>query len=140
MSRINLGKVLLGGLVAGLVINIGEFILNLVIVAEKFAAAMQRLGLPAETTGPQIAIYVLVGFIAGIFAVWLYAGVRPRYGPGPSTAVLVGLIVWALYYALPWMTLVAAGIFPLDLAFTCILWGLVETVLATVAGAKIYTE
>ena len=30
--------------------------------------------------------------------VWLYAAIRPRFGPGPKTAICAGLIVWGLSY------------------------------------------
>jgi hypothetical protein len=30
------------------------------------------------------------GFLIGIFAIWLYAAIRPRHGPGPKTAVCAG--------------------------------------------------
>ena len=43
MSRINLGRVLIGGLVAGIIINVGEFILNGVLLEEEMNAAMAAL-------------------------------------------------------------------------------------------------
>ena len=38
MTNINVGRVLLGGLVAGVVLNIGEFILNGLLLAETMRA------------------------------------------------------------------------------------------------------
>jgi hypothetical protein len=38
--------------------------------------------------------FVLWGFLVGIFAVWLYAAIRPRYGDGPKTALCAGAVVW----------------------------------------------
>src|SRR5262245_6567173 len=77
LGKINLSRVILGGLVAGLVINIGEFILNTYVIGEQSAAAMARLGLPA--IGPQqIVWFVVFGFLYGIWLVWLYAAIRPR--------------------------------------------------------------
>ena len=35
MNRINMGRVLIGGLLAGLIINIGEFILNGILLAKR---------------------------------------------------------------------------------------------------------
>jgi hypothetical protein len=34
MKKINMGRVLLGGLIAGVVLNIGEFLLNGVVLAK----------------------------------------------------------------------------------------------------------
>jgi len=38
MGNINIGRVILGGLVAGLVLNIGEFLLNGVVLAAQMKA------------------------------------------------------------------------------------------------------
>lgn len=45
MSGINIGRVVLGGLLAGLVLNIGESILNVPILGAQMDAAMESLGL-----------------------------------------------------------------------------------------------
>ena len=45
MGKINVGRVILGGLLAGLVINIGESILNLAIAGERMELAYRELNL-----------------------------------------------------------------------------------------------
>jgi hypothetical protein len=30
-------------------------------------------------------LYIVMDFVVGILTVWLYAAIRPRYGPGPSS-------------------------------------------------------
>jgi hypothetical protein len=35
MGNINIGRVILGGLVAGLVLNVGEFLLNGIVLADQ---------------------------------------------------------------------------------------------------------
>ena len=30
----------------------------------------------------------------GLLLVWLYAAIRPRFGPGPRTATYAALVVW----------------------------------------------
>lgn len=42
MGKINIGRVLLGGLAAGLVMNIGEFLLNAVVLAKDLEEAMRK--------------------------------------------------------------------------------------------------
>jgi hypothetical protein len=32
--------------------------------------------------GAELTMFTVWGFLVGIFAVWLYAGIRPRYGAG----------------------------------------------------------
>jgi hypothetical protein len=136
----NISKVIIGGLIAGLVINIGEVLFNGFVFKDKVAAVSQQLGLPAEPASTQIAMFIMIGFLFGILAVWLYAAIRPRYGPGPKTATLAGLAVWALSWALPTLGFVVMGIWPQDFALLGIVWGLFEVVLATVIGASLYKE
>ena len=81
MGRINLGRVVIGGLLAGLLINIGEFILNGVLLAEDMSAAMAALNKP-PIDNSMIVWFVLLAFGVGFMAVWLYAAIRPRFGPG----------------------------------------------------------
>ena len=54
MGGINTGKMLAGGIVAGLVINLGEMVGNFVLFVEQNAAIMETLGL-AEPAGVAIA-------------------------------------------------------------------------------------
>ena len=136
---INTARVLIGGLVAGLVINVGEFILNEPILGEQWVAAMESLNRPAME-GSAIGIFVVLGFLLGIASVYLYAAVRPRFGAGPKTAVCAGLLVWFFAYLYPTIGFAAMGMFPTGLLVTSVVWGLVEIPLATVAGAALYRE
>src|SRR5436190_18956057 len=100
MDRINWSRILLGGLLAGLIINASEFVLNGMILQKDWAEAMKALNRSGDMTGAQIAGFNLWGFGAGIVAVWLYAAIRPRYGAGPKTAAVAGLGVWLTAYLL----------------------------------------
>ena len=52
MGRINVGRVVLGGLLAGLVINISETVLNLLVVAQAMEESLRARNLPALGGGP----------------------------------------------------------------------------------------
>ena len=45
-------------------------------------------------TGGAIATNVVAQFVVGILLVWLYAAIRPRFGPGMKTATYAALVVW----------------------------------------------
>jgi hypothetical protein len=138
VGNINLSRVILGGLVAGLVLNIGEFILNTYVIGEQSAAAMARLGLPA--IGPQqIVWFVVFGFLYGIWLVWVYAAIRPRFGAGVRTAIIAGIALW-VGGAISAISTVIAGIQPTSLAVTAIVWGLFELPIAAIAGGWLYKE
>ncbi len=139
MSKINHGRVILGGLLAGLVINVGEFLRDGILLADRVAEMLQRLGL-AEPSGAQMAVFTLVGFALGIVTVWLYAAIRPRFGPGVRTAIVAGVVIWLLVYPFVSIGYAALEMFPVDFLLIANVWGLVEIPLAAIAGAWLYQE
>ena len=140
MGSININRVILGGIVAGVVGNILGYLVDGLILAPQWAAAMKTLGKP-EFTGNQIAGFLIVGLVYGILTVWLYAAIRPRYGAGPKTAVYAGLAAWAIGTLLPNASFMGVnGLFPLDLTTLTTAAGIVESVAAALAGAALYQE
>ena len=140
MVHTNRVRVVLGGLLAGVVINLVEYVTNGVILKDAWARAMQALGKPAALSAGTIAIFILWGFLLGIAAVWIYAAIRPRYGAGPPTAVRAGFAAWALAVFLSNLSMYPMGLFPArQLAITTVV-ALVEIVLGTIAGAWLYKE
>lgn len=138
MGKINVARVILGGLVTGLIINISETVLNLYVVAEESAAIMERLGL-AQPGMHQIAWFVGLTFLLGILIVFLYAGLRPRFGAGAKTAVIAGLAVW-LVVMMGGVSDLIIGLVPANLIVLTGAWMLVETLVAAVVGAWLYQE
>src|SRR6059058_256418 len=136
MGKINWTRVILGGLVAGVIINVFESVLNGVILAKDMEAAIRALG--RQMGGGALAMFIAWGFLVGIFAVWLYAAIRPRYGAGPRTAACAGIAVWALAYLLGSAVPVIMHLFPVGLTLVGIGVGLIETIVAGVAGAAVY--
>ena len=139
MEKMNTKMVLLGGLLAGLVLNIGEFILNQPILGDAWMEWTKSMGLP-EMSENVIIFYVLWSFLVGIAVVWLYAAIRPRFGAGIRTAVFAGLFIWFTMWVLGFGSMLIQGLFPTDLIITSIVWGLFEVPLASVAGAYLYKE
>lgn len=139
MDKINVGRVLLGGSVAGVVLNIGEFIFNGVIYAEKMKEFNAQFSLP-QVTDAFIAKAVCLTFVAGIVAVFTYAAIRPRFGAGAKTAIIAGLIIWFGYYFYAGLLIASAGLSPMDVTLVGLIWGLVELPLGTAIGAWFYKE
>lgn len=140
MAHTNRGRVILGGLLAGLVINVVEFITNGVVLREAWGRAMQALGKPAELSTGAIVIFNIWGFLLGIATVWLYAAIRPRYGAGPKTAIRAGLVTWAVAVFLANLGNYPLGLFPARLLVISSIVALVEMVVATLVGAWLYRE
>jgi hypothetical protein len=139
MHHINSTRVILGGLLAGLILNIGDFILNSFVVADASAAALQRLGL-AQPGAAQTVVFAILNFALGIVLVWLYAAIRPRFGAGVQTAVWAGCAGWVLCLLFPTFWFLILGMFPLGMMLISLVWALVEVLLATGVGAWVYQE
>lgn len=138
MGQINLGRVLGGGLLAGLVINVGEVLLNEVVLGDAWEAAWAALGVVQSPA--MIALFMIYGFLLGLGSVWLYAAIRPRFGPGLRTAVIAGLASWFLAYFLFGLMNLATDVFPQGIVWFVTAWGLVEIPLGTAVGAALYKE
>jgi hypothetical protein len=139
MGNINFGRVLLGGLVAGVILNIGEYLLNDVVLARQMAALLRKLGLPEPGTH-FVMLAVSMTLLLGIVLVWLYALIRSRLGPGPKTAVVAALIMWFGIYLYSGAINGTLFQIPTNLLLIAFVWGLVEYILAALAGAAIYKE
>jgi hypothetical protein len=138
MGNINVARVILGGLLAGLVMNISETILNVFVVAEESSAIMERLGLQAVGTH-QVVIFLAMTFVLGILMVFLYAGLRPRFGAGVKTAIIAGVSVW-LVTTMGGVADAVIGITPPSLLALSAIWTLVEMCVGAVVGAWVYKE
>jgi hypothetical protein len=138
MGSIGLKGVIVGGLVAGLILNVIDYVLYGVVLAKDFADAMQALGKPLADS--LVPLFVLLDFLYGIVLVYLYAAIRPRYGPGPKTAIWAGVIMWTLVAVLHAVGEAPLGLLPMRLYLLGTVAALVGLPLAAVAGARFYRE
>ena len=139
MGNINVTRVLMGGLLAGLVIIFGEYILGWLILGGQWAEVLAEAG-AAEFGGGQIASLAIVALLYGIALIWIYAAIRPRFGPGPKTAVVAGLTMWVVAWLLVSAYVSVIGVYPAGLMIAATVWGLFELPIAAVAGAWLYQE
>lgn len=140
MANLCWSRVLLGGLLAGVVINAFEFVLNSVFLMQDWADAMKALGKTDQAGGAAMVMFIVWGFLMGLMVAWLYAALRPRYGAGPRTAVLASLTCWILGYVMSSVPPIVMGLFPLRLMGIAIVVGLVEVVLAGQLAGWFYRE
>lgn len=139
MNKINVGRILLGGLVAGLVLNIGEYVLNDKVLGAQMKAFFSSHNFK-DPGGSFIATAVGITFVLGIVVVWLYALIRPRCGAGPKTAIIAALIAWFGIYL--YSGIINGLLFGIP-CYTMLLvcgWGLIEYILAAIVGAALYKE
>ena len=144
MGQINLARVVAGGLLAGLIMNVSEFVLHAIVLGqdgERLLEQWKQAGIVGDPDPTTLIWLVGATFALGLLAVWTYAAIRPRMGPGPKTAICAGLLVWALSYVYA-AVYVHAGVtvYPAKLTWLPVVWSLVEVPVATLAGAWLYRE
>jgi len=139
MARINLRRVAIGGLIAGVVLGGIDLVMFGMVLKAPMAVAMQALPKP-RMIDLQVPWYLLLDCVAGIGLVWLYAAIRPRFGAGPRTAVKVGAVGWFFASLLPTLVQWPMNLMPLKLTIITTGVTLVQWPLAAMTGARLYTE
>lgn len=135
----NYKRVILGGLLAGLVLNLGEGVLHGMVIADASAAAMTALGKDINGTALGMSLLVLVTFAQGLVGVALWAAMRERT---KARAVAVGCGVWLLsgVYSAIYFYAGYPNLLPDAIVWQPVAWELVQYPLAMVAGAAVYRE
>jgi hypothetical protein len=136
----NYSRIFLGGLVAGVVANVCDAAIAFV-TAEDMERMVQRLSLDRarlNSTSTMLS-WILIDFIYATIIVFTYAAIRPRFGPGPKTAIIGALMIYGA------VTLILfgfqrMGFFTPDLFLKNALLSLVTAVLAGLVGARVYRE
>ena len=135
----NTSKIITGGLVAGLIMNIFDYIINIPWLGTQWIAGSVARGIDPMTVPLGGAGWVIVDFAVGVFLVWLYAAIRPRFGAGPKTALIAGFATWFLGHLIffsHWFM----GVFPIGLIASSSLGGIIPVLAAAFVGCGIYKE
>jgi hypothetical protein len=136
--KINMKRVLTGGLVAWLIIIISAAVM-VPVVGKEMELALAKCNLPPMGTGAML-YFTAVSLVLGIVLVWLYAAILPRMGKGIKTAIIASTLVWFLAYFLANVSMVAYGFMPVKLTVIGTVWGLVELLAAGVVGTRLYKD
>ena len=140
MPSINMGRVIAGGLLAGVVGNACDMVWNGVVLKDDMMAIAQRLGTdPVVAASFAAAVpWIVVDFVIGLAIVWNYAAIRPRFGPGPKTALLAAVAPWLVVTAVVY-GFTSMGLMPMGAFVRGTLASIVTATLASLAGAWAYT-
>lgn len=139
MNKINFSRVVVGGIIAGLIINTGEFLLNEIFFVNQMEQMLRRLNTPRPGVN-FIVTATLLTLLLGIVIVLMYAMIRTRFGSGAKTAIIAALVVWFCVYVYAGiLNSVLFGV-PANLLALGIVWGAVEYTLGGLAGAWFYKE
>ena len=124
------------GLLTGVVwIIIGSVVTAL--LGRDFAALPgNNLGKP---TPGFLALNIAIDLLEGVSILWLYAAIRPRYGPGAKTAVIAA-IAWWVVVTLGDLTWASFGFFPPRTVVPLMVGTLPALIIASLAGGRFYRE
>ena len=135
----NISRLILGGVIAGIVANAGDYLINVYLMADEGTAMVQRLNLSAAAVEGSLVTWIVVDIILGLLLVFTYAGFRPRFGPGPRTAIIAGVTIWLAICAV-FAGLMSMGIYTQQAYLKSSVLTLANTVIASLAGAYFYRE
>ena len=138
---INTGKVISGGLLTGFVYNVFDMLWNFTVLQADGLAMAARLNLnPAVITDFSYQIpWIVIDFVLGLLTIFIYAGFRPRFGPGPKTAVIAGFMLWVAITSL-YSGFASMGVLTEGMAIKASLLAIVNVVVGSIAGAWAYKE
>ena len=136
MKRQNWIRLTLCGFVAGVIFNLLS-IVYLAMFAPDFVASVQRSA-PHPAQGG--AYFFAIDVSMGVWAVWLYSAIAPRYGTKPTTVAITGVAWWTLktLQSAKW-----AGLGFVEFGHNLVPLGaatLGSTVLASVVGIWLYSK
>jgi len=143
MSKINLSRVFLGGLATGAVTLVFDAVLAVAIPTVIRSGMISAPHLSQPTLTGLVTYAVAVLLVGGPAAVWFYAAIRPRFGPGPKTATYAGLWIWLVLGPYLQTTMNAVGmpkVFSLGTWIAMDAYSLAMILVALLAGAYVYQE
>jgi hypothetical protein len=140
----NGSRILAGGVAAGIVMNVMDYLSNGVLFAAQMKADANAfkpgLGdMTAAMTGKQIAGYVVMDLVVGGLLVWTYAAMRPRFGAGAKTAIMTALVFW-IFGSIVAVGYMQMGVMSSGLWWKFGLFYLVSLIVASLVGGAVYKE
>jgi hypothetical protein len=140
MAGINVNRWLAGGGAAGILIWVLEGLSSMLLYMDEVEAALAAHSMSMELSAGVMVLAVVISLIVGLTLVFFYAAARPRFGPGPRTAIIVAVALWFGGWLPSLIGYGMIGLYPTSLLIQWAIVGLVELVLAALLGGVIYRE
>ncbi len=142
MSKINWGRLFIGGILASIILFLTDGLLHEMVLKSDWQAVYAALGVThmPEEHGSHMIYFALFELGRGFVSIFLYVMMRAHFGAGPKTAVLAGLVAWFAFSLTG-----PAQFIPLGFLSTTV-WGkmvaaqLATSVVAALAGAALYKD
>src|SRR5437016_4039823 len=138
MCKINWRRVFLCGLMVGILWGLlGE--LKFTLLGRDLLTAMRGSHGRPTINAWLVAFWVCMELVLGVWIMWLYAAIRPRYGAGLKTAVGAGVALWVIT---AWVDVVWASVagVSFNVLMAPVAADLPIDIVAAVVGAWLYRE
>jgi hypothetical protein len=140
-SKINSKRMIVGGILGGVVWGLWSMIVNTAFLSKKYGEAQAVGEFLREPRYPLFLLwYILILIVLSMGLAWLYVVSRATLGPGPLSAIKVGLVV-GLIGSVP-SSFAQSAWAPISRYFPLgwLLEGLVGCTLATLFAAWYYRD
>ena len=128
------------GILAGAILNVSGVVLAHAVLGPGYIEAVRRHVAVATPLPVTMARNISIRFGIGLLGMFLYVGFRPRFGPGPRTALLAGLALFAGTYLPGILSFAQFGILAGTGLWITVGWSLAEACGACLLGAWSYRE
>jgi len=125
---------ILSGFVAGMIINVIEWLAHRVWLDAQWNAAFAALG----RTPSFWSTFVAANFAVGVVAVWCYRWLAQFYGAGTATALKVAAATWIIFWVIPIAGLQPFHLFPDYLLVLVVLVGVADVLLGVLPAIVLY--
>ena len=123
----NVGRWILGGIVAGIVYFIGDGVVHGVLLKQHWASILGAINVDAEKALKTPQIFGIYDLVKGLIAVWIYAGIA-------------GIVTWAAAIPLPLIGLIPMKFFSAGFVALWSAYAIVPMIIGAVVGAWLYRE
>ena len=123
---INAKRMIIGGLAAGVAINVIETVAHMCVLGERYANLTKMGFYLPEPRYNFMPVWIGFCFFFGLILSWLYAASRGTFKPGPVTALKVGIMAGLLV--------------ALSATLPSLAWSSVGKLVPVVTGASLFLD
>ena len=139
MSGINTRRLMLASLVAGILDNVLDGVISAFFLSGDVKEILTRLNIDEAALRSSAWIIILGDFLYGFLLVFTYVAMRPRFRPGPKTAVISALSIWSVM-AITLSFLLVLQLYSMSGFLRNALLYLLASIIVSIVGAAIYKE
>lgn len=96
LDKINIYRIIIGGIAAGFIMHLVDVLIHVVILKEHYSAMIQAGVMREQVIASSFILADLSVIFAGIIIAILYFLLRTVVGPGPKTALKLGFMLGLL--------------------------------------------